>query len=265
MTALVWDQLGDRVYESGLDRGVLYLLDGSAVAWNGLVSVTEKFNRSSNPVYYDGMKINDLIVEGDFSGSLKAITYPEEFVELEGFTSPREGMYVGNQHPKSFSLCYRSRIGNDQDEDAGYKLHILYNVFALPSDRSYTTLSTSSDLTDFEWFIEAIPEIVTSFRPTAHVVIDSRSFDELLLIELEKMLYGTDTTPPVLMPLADLLSFLDNWYSIEIIDNGDGSWTAITQHDELITIVDEEFQIDEVNGVYLDADTFEISSTIDVP
>lgn len=265
MAVLVWDRAGSRVFESGIDKGVLFLPDGGAVPWNGLVSVTEKFNRSSNPVYFDGMKINDLIVEGDFSGSLKAITYPNEFIELEGFVQTREGMYVGNQHPKSFSLCYRSQIGNDVIQNAGYKLHILYNIIAMPADRSYNTFADSLELTEFEWDIEAIPERVTGFRPTAHVVIDSRQFDEDLLIELEKMFYGTEFADPVLIPLADLITFLDTWYAIEFIDHGDGSFSAVVQHDEDVILGDGTFEIAGVTGVFTDPDTYEVSSSVDVP
>lgn len=265
MAVLVWDVPGSRVFESGVDKGVLFLPDGKAVPWNGLVSVTEKFNRSSNPIYFDGMKINDLVVEGDFSGSLKAITYPNEFIELEGFVQTREGMYVGNQHPKSFSLCYRSQIGNDVIQDAGYKLHILYNVIAIPADRAYNTFADSLALTEFEWDIEAIPERVTGFRPTAHVVIDSRLFDEALLVELEKMLYGTEFTAPVLMSLSSLITFLDTWYAIEFIDHGDGSFTAVVQHGEDVTLGDGTFEIRGVTGVFLTPDTYEVSSSIEAP
>ncbi len=102
MPGLVWDQVGDRVYETGLDKGVLYLPDGSAVPWNGLTSIIEKFDKESSPIYYDGMKIADLVVLGDFSASMKAVTYPDEFVELEGLVSPKRGTVFGDQRPQTF-------------------------------------------------------------------------------------------------------------------------------------------------------------------
>ena len=135
MPRLVWDKLGDRVYESGLDKGVLYLPDGSAVPWNGLTSVIEHFNQELSPVYYEGMKVADLVVLGDFTATIGAITYPDEFTEIEGAVEIRRGTFFGNQEPQVFGLCYRSEIGNDlEGESAGYKLHLLYNVTAVPKD-----------------------------------------------------------------------------------------------------------------------------------
>ncbi len=109
---MVWDRVGDRVYETGLDKGVLYLPDGSAVPWNGLTAIIEQFNKESSSVYYDGMKISDLVVLGEFAASMKAVTYPDEFVELEGLGSPRGGLFFGDQRPQTFGLCYRTQIGN---------------------------------------------------------------------------------------------------------------------------------------------------------
>src|SRR5580765_2617317 len=141
MSVLIWDTAGSKVYETGLDKGVLYLSDGSAVPWNGLTSIVEKFDKESESVYYDGMKITDLVYLGDFAATLKAITYPDQFIELDGYGFLRQGMYVGNQLPKTFSLSYRTRIGNDVDGDvAGYKIHILYNLTAIPTDRTYNTV-----------------------------------------------------------------------------------------------------------------------------
>lgn len=265
MSALVWDLSGTRVYETGIDRGVLYLPDGSAVAWNGLTSITEEFDRESNPVYYDGMKIMDLVELGDFSGSIKAMTYPDEFEAIEGMRSSRPGMMFGDQPPQTFGLCYRTTIGNDLTSALGYKLHILYNVTAIPKDKEYVTLSDSPELIEFEWEISAVPEEVTGFRPTAHMVINSVDFDPWLLAEVEAMLYGTDDAPPSLVSMQDLVSYINAWYRIKIIDHGDGTWTADSKDDSLISVLpDNSFTITQANAVYSDADTFTISDTDDI-
>lgn len=193
MAILEWDELEDRVYETGLDRGVLYLPDGSAVPWNGLTSVIEAFDKEVSAVYYDGMKINDLVSLGSFAATMRAITYPEEFVELEGFGEITNGVFAADQMPQLFGLCYRTQIGNAVEGDsAGYKIHLLYNVLAIPNQKEYQTISNETEPTEFEWSLTAIPEEVPGMRPTAHYVIDSREIDPWLLEELEEFIYGSN-------------------------------------------------------------------------
>ncbi len=267
MPILVWDRVGDRVYETGLDRGVLYLPDGSAVPWNGLTSIIEQFDKNSSPVYYDGMKINDLVVLGDFAASMKAVTYPDEFLELEGLGSPRKGMFFGDQPPQTFGLCYRTQIGNDLEGDAsGYKIHIIYNVTAIPSQKTYASMTSDPALVEFDWDITAIPEEVPGFRPTAHIILDSRDFDPWLFEELEDMLYGNDLATAVLIPMPDLLTYISEWYRVKIIDNLDGTWTAISDRDGFISVdvAEDLFTIIQINATYLDDVTFVISDTVDV-
>lgn len=266
MPVLVWDKVGDRVYENGLDKGVLYLPDGSAVPWNGLTSVIEKFDKESNPVYYDGMKINDLITLGNFSATMKAVTYPDEFGEIEGVGKFRRGIFVGDQKPKTFGLCYRTRIGNDFDGDsAGYKIHVIYNVTALPSDKTYATVGESPSLVEFEWNISAIPQEVPGFRPTAHFVLNSLDLDPWLLQDLEGMFYGKSDAVAALVPMQDLITFINEWYRVKIVDNGDGTWTATSQRDGFIVLGDDGyFEINHINAVYLTDDTFVISDTVDI-
>src|SRR4029077_3104062 len=125
MPTLVWDVPENRKYETGLDRGVLYLFDGSGVPWNGLTSVVEHFNRDTTPVYYDGMKISELVSLGYFSASMEAITYPDEFLTFEGYDALRRGVFMSDQISKTFGLCYRTLVGNALNENTGYKIHIL--------------------------------------------------------------------------------------------------------------------------------------------
>lgn len=267
MPKLVWDRPEDRIYESGLDQGVLYLPDGSAVPWNGLTAVIEKFDRSTSPVYFDGMKINDLVSLGDFSATMKAVTYPDEFTEIEGAGSMRRGLFVTEQPPQVFGLCYRTKIGNELEGEDGYKIHVIYNVTAIPHDKTYATLSQEPSLVEFEWDITAVPEEVPGFHPTAHFVINSDEVDPWLLEDLEKKLYGSTSAVASLIPMKDLVAMINDWYRVKVVDNGDGTWTATEQRPGFITFLDSEdelFQITNINATYLDEETFLLSDTLDV-
>lgn len=263
MATLTWDDVGERVYETGLDRGVLYLADGSAVSWNGLTSIIENYHVETSPVYYDGMKITDLVSFGDFSATMKALTYPDEFIEIEGYSYMKRGILLGQQAPKTFGLCYRTQIGNDvQGDNAGYKIHILYNVTAVPSDRTYASLGADLSVVEFEWEIVAVPEEVPGFHPTAHIVINSNDVHPWLLQELEEKLYGSSQAVASLIPMADLVTFIRDWYSIQIVYNGDGTWTAYSEREGFITVEsDGFFTITGVLAIYLDAYTFQITTT----
>lgn len=265
MSALVWDEVVDRTFESGIDRGVLYPSNSPAVPWNGLTEVTEKPEEDVEKVYFDGMKINDLITLGDFQGSMKAVTFPDEFAILQGLSEPMLGMFLGNQRKNSFGLSYRTKIGSAQDgNNHGYKIHILYNVTAMPSDTTFATLTDSPSVTEFEWDILAVPEEIVGNRPTSHIIINSTSFDSDLLEFLEGILYGTEETDPELIPIADLVMFLISWLGVVVVDNGDGTWTAFSSRPEgenPITIMgDGTFSIYQVEGEFLDADTYRIHS-----
>lgn len=265
MAELTWDNVGERTFETGLDRGVLYMPDGSAVPWNGLVSITEKNEKESSPVYYDGQKINDLVTLGDFSASMKAITYPDEFAILEGLVSLSDGVYLGDQAPQAFGLCYRTRLGNDVDgPEAGYKIHLLYNVTAVPVDKTYSTNSQTTSPVEFEWDIYAIPEDLVGFRPSAHLVINSLDINPNLLSYLEARLYGDAVTDPELPPMQEFVEFIDEWYVISIRNVGSGVWSASTTIEGLIEITPEGvFQIHSATVEYLDADTYAISNTLE--
>lgn len=259
---LTWDKVGDRSYQSGLDRGVLYLEDGRAVPWNGLTSVVEKSNIESSPIYYDGRKIGDSFTIGEFSGTIKAITYPDEFTAIEGRAALRRGALLGNQRPQTFDLSYRTLIGNDVDANAGYKIHLLYNATAIPTDRTHETLNDQSDTMEFEWEITAIPEDIPGLVPSSYLVFDSTLIDPWLLQNIEGMLWGNGSVLPKLPTLQELVSIIENWYRMEVTDNGDGTWTASSNIPGMITMLTEdEFQLNGVNAVMLDSDTYEISNT----
>jgi hypothetical protein len=265
MSVLVWDKVGDRFYDTGLDRGVLYLSDGSIVPWNGLISVVEKFDRDITSVYYDGIKISDSVSLGDFSATMKAYTYPEEFIGLEGYGFLRKGLALGDQLPQTFGLSYRTRIGNDAEGDVGYKIHILYNLTAIPTDRTHETLNDSPNIVEFEWDISSIPENIPGFRPTAHVVLSSKEIEPDLLTYIEEKLYGSSELDPAFLDINDLISYMYTWARIDIIDNSDGTWTANCLFDEdLVFGEDGLFTIDG-DVQFLDAVTYTISNTINSP
>lgn len=258
---LVWDKVGERFYETGIDRGVLYLLDGRAVVWNGLTEVTEKVGNSTSPLYFDGMKIGEDITLGDFEATLKAFTYPDEFYEVQGFASLRHGILLGDQRPEAFNLSYRTKIGNDENQDRGYKIHILYNVIAMPNDNTVKTLSESVSLEEFEWDLTATPEEIDGFSPTAHIVLNSLDVDSYLLENLESLLWGNGNNPPSLPTLQDLITLIEGWYRVEIIDHGDGTWSAVSSIPGMITMTSPtQFSIISDGVTIIDSDTYQITS-----
>lgn len=263
MAAIVWDQIGDRVFETGIDRAVLYFPDGSGVPWNGLTSIDEKPNGTIESVYFDGVKFNDIVVCGDFAATMKAFTYPDEFLEFEGILKDQTGMFITDQPQKMFHLSYRTGVGDDiVGLGTHYKIHLLWNLTAMPSDKSYETLSLDVDPLEFEWSLTSVPEDIDKYRPTSHIILDSRQMDPLLLSDIEGFLYGNEEREPKLPSLKGLISFIRKWQRVLITDNGDGTWTATTSVPGIIEMIDEDiFQINGADATYLDADTYEIKST----
>lgn len=209
MTALTWDQVGERLYETGVDRGVLYIPDSGGdytegYAWNGLTTVTESpSGAAATPQYADNIKYLNLISAEEFGGTIEAFTYPDEFAQCDGTATPGPGISVGQQARKIFGLSYRTRLGNDIDgTDHGYKLHMIYGAQAAPSDRAYATINDSPAAIAFSWTITTSPVQVTGLRPTALLTIDSTKVDAATLADLEGILHGTAGTDPRL-PLPD--------------------------------------------------------------
>lgn len=257
MTALLWDKIGERVFQTGVDRGVLYPFEGPGVAWNGLTAVTESPNQEIKPFYMDGVKYLECAVPGDFAGELRAFTYPDEFDAVNGIVFD-DGFFFHNQPPAHFGLSWRTLLGDDVDGlDRGYKIHIVYNAMVNPSNIVYPTVGEQVAPMEFIWNLSAIPIHIAGHKPTAHITIDSTKIDPGQLVLIENALYGTETTDPTLPPIAEIIAFDD----IVIIDNGDGTWTAIGP-DYLITMLDSTtFQIDEVDGTYTAPDTYELVVT----
>lgn len=263
MAALVWDQVGDRLYETGISKGVLYQDDGTGIPWNGLTSIEEDAGNSVEPVHFDGVKFNDIITIGDFSGILRAFTYPEEFLYYEGTLKDQTGFYVLNQPQSRFGLSYQTKIGNDVvGIDMGYKIHLLYNLTAIPSNRTYETLSLDVQPLEFEWTITSIPEEIENFLPTAHIVFNSLEIDPHLLSDIEDIIYGDEDNDAYLPTLKGLATFIRKWDRLIITDHGDGTWTADAKDEGVINMLDATtFEIITDTAEYLDADTYTISSS----
>jgi hypothetical protein len=209
MVPLTWDQVGERLYETGVDHGVLYIPDATGVyikgyAWNGLTTVTESpTGAEATPQYADNIKYLNLISAEEFGGTIEAFTYPEEFAQCDGTALPSVGVTVGQQNRKVFGLCYRTRVGNDIDgTDFGYKLHLLYGAQAAPSEKAYGTINDSPEAIAFSWEITTTPVPVTDLKPTALLTINSTEVDADTLASLEDILYGAASVEPRL-PLPD--------------------------------------------------------------
>lgn len=197
--ALEWDKTGERLYETGVDRGVLYPQnsDGTyanGVVWNGLTGVTESPDGAEpNDLYADNIKYASLRSAETFGATIEAYTFPEEFYACDGTKPAATGVYVGQQARQPFGFCYRTMVGSDTlaDVDEGYKIHIIYNATASPSERGYETINDSPDAITLSWEIDTNPVPVTGFKPTATLVIDSTKCDPDDLATLEAALYGT--------------------------------------------------------------------------
>ena len=210
MTALVWDKVGDRRFETGIDRGVLYTRDGVAVPWNGLTSVTENLSRDVKSYYIDGTKYLDHHVPGSYSAKLQAYTYPDELDSLLGIAEFSPGVFLHDQRVKLFHLCYRTKVGNDlEGADFAYKVHVVYNILAVPSDHTSSSLDDKLSVDPFEWSLTGTPSSMFGIRPTSHLSLDSRRIDPDLLESLEAILYGTTDSAPFLPSLVDLLALVE--------------------------------------------------------
>lgn len=210
MAKLTWDNTGDRLYETGVKNGVLYVQEGGVypkgVAWNGLTAVTESpSGAEASPLYADDIKYLNLMSTEEFGASIEAYTYPEEFAVCDGSAEIATGIYIGQQVRKTFGMCYRTVIGNDVvGNEYGYKLHIIYGALAAPSEKAYATINDSPEAITFSWEITTTPVNVTGQKPTASVTIDSTKVGAEKMAALEAVLYGSESEEARL-PLPDEL------------------------------------------------------------
>lgn len=262
MAPLVWDEVGERFYHTGVDRGVLYLHDGTAVPWNGLTGVDEESSSEVKSYFLEGVKFLENLIPGEFQGKLTAFTYPEEFDLVNGVSPIAPGFDLYDQPAKSFNLSYRTRIGSALDQELGYKIHILYNIVANPDGHSYKTMEDEVDPVEFGWNLSGIPVRLEGFRPTVHISIDSTKTPPDVMKVMEDQLYGTATLEPRLLTISEIAGYYGHLGALYIVDHGDGSWSAVDGSDNYITMLDDTtFQIDNADATYLDPETYEISST----
>lgn len=217
MFAIDWDKSGEKLYETGVDRGVLYTVDsetgayGDGTPWNGITAVTESpSGAEANPQFADNIKYLNLLSAEELGVTLEAYTYPEEFGVCDGSAEVAPGVLIGQQSRKTFGLSYRTKIGNDIDgQDHGYKLHLLYGAQASPSERAYNTINDSPEAISFSWELTTTPVNVTGHKATALITIDSTKVDKEKLAAFENILYGTaagsegGTAVAARMPLPD--------------------------------------------------------------
>lgn len=222
MAKIVWDQIGERYYETGIDHGVLYPQndDGeypSGVAWNGLVSVSENPSGADpNPQYADNIKYLNLISVEEFGATVEAFTYPPEFSVCDGSLEVKTGVMFGQQPRKPFGFVYRTKMGSDTDgTDRGYKLHLVYNALAAPSEKGYNSMNETPEAITFSWELTTTPIAVTGFKPTACLTIESITADEDCLAALEAELFGVNaSTEPLVAEVIPHLPLPDEVISI---------------------------------------------------
>ena len=211
MAKLTWDDTGKRFYETGVDQGVLYVRDSNGayplgVPWNGLINVTESPEGAEpNAQYADNMKYVNIQSTEEFKATIEAFTYPEEFAECDGSAQPKPGAFIGQQERKTFGLVYRTKIGNDLTQEAGYKLHIVWGAVAAPSEKAYATINDSPEPTTFSWEITTTPVNVTGYLPTSTMTLDSIELGSVKMAVIEAKLFGDATNAAaLLMPDAIL-------------------------------------------------------------
>lgn len=199
MSRIVWDNTGERYYETGVKNGVLYPIQtngaySKGVAWNGLTAVTESpSGAEATALYADDIKYLNLLSNEEFGATIEAYTYPDEFAECDGSAALGTGVMIGQQKRKTFGLCYKTTLGNDTDgNDYGYKLHLIYGCLAAPSEKAYATINDSPEAITFSWEVTTTPVNVKGFKPTSQITIDSTKADKAKLAALEDILYGKD-------------------------------------------------------------------------
>lgn len=215
MSKLVWDQTGERLYETGVDRGVVYPMSGGAypagAAWNGLTNVTlSPSGAEATPLYANNHKYLSLMSVEEMGGTIEAYTYPDEFAACNGEKEFKPGVRIGQQKRQTFGFAFRTLVGNDTEGDAyGYKIHIVYGCLASPSENANATVNDSPEAKTMSWEFTTTPVEAEGFEPTSHIEIDSNSISEAALAAIEAALYGSETEEAHLPLPAELATLID--------------------------------------------------------
>jgi hypothetical protein len=248
MTRLTW---GDRPYDYGVDRGVFYPKGGVGYAWNGLVSVSEtSIDASQLLLYIDGVGHANQLLIGSFSANIEAITYPEEFEPFDGYAD----LYSA-QRRRRFDFSYRV-----MQEDGHYKIHLVYNVLASPTERNNTSLDDTNDIGLFSWEFLTRPELVKDAKSSAHFVIDTKYVYPHVLGLIQDRLYGTEASTAAMPTVDELLNIFWDNALFRVVDNGDGTATVTGDEDSVFNVVDDLWQLQWPSVVQLNATTYRVSS-----
>lgn len=262
MTRVTWDAVGERQYDAGVDRGVLYPTMEFGVGWSGLIAVHDNDDETTQTVtYFDGEVLTNRMTLGSFTATIEAITYPKEFEPFDGYDEP-----VTGQKRPSFGFSYRTMRGTDIS-DQGYLLHIVYNATASPSERNFASIDPSNSVTALSWDISTVP---VSFgisplspyilRPSAHLVLDSTVVAPGAMFEIEEILYGQDLENPRLPTPSEILDIFEPYALFRIFDHGDGTFTATGPDDAVFLTSPTEFVLSWPSVVMLSEDTYRASS-----
>lgn len=257
MSRITWGDSGFRTYESGVDRGVFYPRDSFGVPWNGLTSISEKptdFDVSLK--YVDGVPYQARTTPEGFAATIDAYTYPLEFSEYDGVVDG----YISKQRRKPFGFSYRTKISNDLESDQGYKIHLVYNALASPSDTTHSSMDDSAEPTMFSWDITTTPIPMSRAKASSHLIIDSTKAYPWTLKAFEDLIYGSDTNLATLPSPEEVFTIFEVNSILIITDHGDGTWSAEGPDDVLQMIDDTTFEIAWASAVYIDAVSYNISS-----
>lgn len=228
MAVIEFGRAKDRNYTTGLDNGVLYVEDGPVVPWNGLQGLDDSGASDVRNFYLDGIKYLSYVTPRDYAAKLSCVTYPDELNPALGLGQLGDGFYADSQVPTRFSFSYRTKSTiPDFDTIPQYKIHLVYKVMASVSGFSHSTLGDSAEPMPFEFELSAVPILVPLMRPTAHFVFDSRKMGSVGMASLQKIIYGSANTEPRLPNIGELIEFLKFTNEVRVVDNGDGTWSAI--------------------------------------
>lgn len=261
MTKLIWGAIGGHYFEAGVDRGVFYPNEGPGIAWHGLVAVNTSPSEAEGDIqYYDGVKYQQRRMRESFEATISAFTYPVEFEEYNGYSENQ----ANRNRRKSFDFCYRTGVGSDVAGDLSYKIHLVYNALATPSDNAYKTADSNAVPIEFAWDISTTPISIPGMSPSAHIVISPLDTTVKTMQPLEDILYGSDGSDPRMPSIEEVMAMFEKSMTLQIIDHGDGTWTAIGP-DEMVYMwdvggPDEMLVIDSPSAIYLDLDTYTVSS-----
>lgn len=262
MPKLTWSVIGQRFYETGLDRGVLYVGDEAGIAWSGLVSIDESPSGGDVKAYYiDGVKYLNLSAKEEFEGTINAYYSPPEFDVCDGVSVIWPGLHATQQRRKSFGLSYRTKIGNDVDGDThGYKIHIIYNALADPTQRKYATVNDSADASLLAWAIKTKAIVIPGVGYSAHLVVDTTTSPPYSITALENILYGDEINLPRLPSIADILALFEDTAPLVVTDVGNNKFTISGSGSAVWVIDSTQDQITSTTVIVSPTGTAQISS-----